>query len=114
MKSLLRALVLPLALLTAVPAVSEAQAKIPPGIYSLVPDPTYNVDFDASAVVVEFTENTMTAMAGGALLVKSSFTIAGDAMTITDLEGQVACPSVAKYKVTVTDKGIRVTPVEDP
>lgn len=114
MKSLLRALLLPLALLLAVPASSEAQTKIPPGTYSLVPDATFNVDFDVSSVVIEFTENTMTATAGGTILVKSSFTIAGDMMTITDLEGQVACPSVSKYKVTISEKGIRVTPVEDP
>ena len=114
MKSLLRALVLPLALLVTVPAASDAQAKIPPGTYGLVPDATYNVDFDVSSVVIEFTENTMTALAGGTILVKSSFTIAGDVMTITDLEGQVACPSVSKYKVIISDKGIRVTPVDDP
>lgn len=114
MKTLLRALVLPLALLAAVPATSAAQVKIPAGTYSMVPDANYSAGFDVSGVVVEFTEGTMTASQAGTVLVKSTTKMSGDVITLTDVEGQVACPSPATYKVTVSAKGVRFAPVEDP
>ena len=114
MKTLFRALVLPLALLAVVPAASEAQVKIPAGTYEMVPDANYSAGFDVAGIVVEFTETSMTASQAGTILVKSTTKMAGDVITLTDVEGQVACPSPATYKVTVTAKGVRMAPVEDP
>jgi hypothetical protein len=114
MRSLLRAVLLPLALVAVVPAVSAAQAKIPAGTYEMVPDANYSAGFDVTGLMVEFTENSMTALQAGTILVKSTFTYQGDIITLTDVEGQVACPSQAKYRVSITDKGVRLTPVEDP
>ena len=114
MNATLRALVLPLALLAAAPATGVAQVKIPAGTYEMVPDSNYAAGFDVAGVTVEFTETTMAALQGGALLVKSNIKLDGDIMTLSDVEGQVACPSESKYKVTVTAMGVRLTPVEDP
>lgn len=114
MKNLLRAFVLPLALLLVAPAAAEAQVKIPVGTYELVPDANYTAGFDVAGVIVEFTETTMTASQAGTVLVKSTTRMNGDVITMTDVEGQVACPSPATYKVTVSAKGVRLAPVEDP
>lgn len=110
---MLRSLVLPLFVLVLFPALAFAQAKIAPGAYRLVPDSTYSSDFDAAGVDIEFTENTMTVSAGGSLVLKSAYTIAGDIATVTDTEGPVACPAVAKYKITMTQTGFRMTPMEE-
>lgn len=110
---LLRSLVYPLFVLALFPALAFAQAKIAPGAYRLVPDSTYASDFDAASVDIEFTENTMTVSAGGSLVLKSSFTIAGDIATVTDTEGPVACPTTAKYKITMSKTGFRMNPVEE-
>jgi hypothetical protein len=56
----------------------------------------------------------MTASHAGTVLVKSTTKINGVVITLTDVEGQVACPSPATYKVTVSPKGVRLAPVEDP
>lgn len=114
MKTLLRTFALPLALLAVVPTASAAQVKIPAGSYEMVPDANYSAGFDVSGVVVEFTEGTMTASQAGTVLVKSTTRMNGDVITLTDVEGQVACPSPATYKVTVSAKGVRLAPVEDP
>ena len=108
MKTLLRALVMPLALLAFVPGTSAAQVKIPAGTYEMGPDSNYSAGFDVAGIVVEFTETTMTASQAGTILVKSTTKMAGDVITLTDVEGQVACPSPAPYKVTVTAKGVRI------
>lgn len=115
MLSFFRRLCLPLALLATVPMAAGAQdKKIAPGMYELVADANFSAGFDVTGVVVEFTETTMTAMMQGQLLVKSKIAISGDIMTIEDIEGQVACPGIAKFKVTISDKGVRMSPVEDP
>ncbi|MGQ0649397.1 MAG: hypothetical protein ACT4P7_17730 [Gemmatimonadaceae bacterium] len=114
MKSLLRAFVLPLALIVAVPGDGAAQTKIPPGSYELVPDSNYSAGFDVSGLVLDITETTMSALQAGTVLVKSTLTFSGDVVTLNDTEGQVACPGAAKYKVTITQKGVRLTPVDDP
>ena len=113
MKSLLRLLVLPLAFLALASVSAEAQVKIQPGSYELLPDSNYSAGFDVAGVVIEFTETTMTALQMGNVLVKSMIKRAGDVLTLTDVEGQVACPSESKYKLTTSPKGFRLTPVED-
>jgi hypothetical protein len=113
MKTLLRALVLPLAFLLVAPEAS-AQVKIPTGTYEMVPDANYSAGFDVTGIVIEFTESTMTASQAGTVLVKSTTKMNGDVITLTDVEGQVACPSPATYKVTISQKGVRLAPVEDP
>lgn len=115
MKRFLRTLLLPLLVVALAPDVSGAQGKtIPAGTYAMVPDPTFSADFDPAGVSIDFTATEMTATMQGQLLVKSKISVAGDIMTIEDLEGQVACPGIAKFKVTFTEKGFRLTPVEDP
>lgn len=113
MRSLTRALLLPLALLLAVPSDGAAQTKIAPGSYQLVPDSTYNIDFDLSGIVLDITETTMTAMQLGSVLIKSTLSYDGNVVTMVDTEGQAACPTASKYRVSVTPKGLRMTPVED-
>ncbi len=114
MKSIIRAFVL-LAVAFAAPVALEAQAKkIPPGLYQVVPDANFSAPMDVAGILVEFTDTHMTATMQGQVMVKSRISFAGDVVTIEDLEGQVACPGTAKYKVSTTDKGIRITPVEDP
>jgi hypothetical protein len=115
MKALFRFVLVIAAVALMVPAESGAQEKkITPGIYEMLPDANYSAGFDPNGVVVEFTEGTMTATMQGQLLVKSKISLAGDIMTVEDQEGQVACPGIAKFKVTFTDKGFRMSPVEDP
>jgi hypothetical protein len=116
MKSILRVTTLSLALLLAAPNVLQAQdKKIAAGTYELVPDANFSGGgFDVAAVLVEFTETHMTAFMQGQLLVKSKITIVGDEMIVEDLEGQVACPGIAKFRLSFTEKGFRMTPVEDP
>ncbi|MCC6317396.1 MAG: hypothetical protein IT361_06840 [Gemmatimonadaceae bacterium] len=115
MKNLLRALFVTLALLAVVaPSSAAAQVKIPAGNYELVPDANYAAGFDVSGIVVEFTESTMTAIQAGTVLVKSTTKMNGDVITLTDVEGQLTCPSPATYKVAISAKGVRFTPVEDP
>lgn len=111
---LLRVLALPLALLAVSSVNSAAQTKIPVGVYEMVPDANYSAGFDVAGITVEFTDKTMTASMQGQVMVKSTFVFEGDVMTLTDVEGQVACPNPAKFKVTVSDKGVRFSPVEDP
>lgn len=113
MKSLLRVLLFPVALLLAVPGEGAAQAKIAPGSYSLVPDSTFAIDFDLSGVVLDITETTMTATQQGNLLVKSTLSYEGNIVTLNDTDGQAACPTASKYRLSVTPKGVRMTPVED-
>jgi hypothetical protein len=113
MKSLFRLLVLPFALAVLLPAGAAAQVKIAPGSYEMVPDSNYTAGFDVTGIVIEFTETTMTALQMGNVLVKSSLSFAGDVLTLTDTEGSVACPSASTYKVSVTPKGVRMTPVQE-
>ena len=115
MKTLLRLLLVPALLLFLVPSGGGAQEKkVTPGLYDMVPDANFSADFDPNGVIIEFTDAVMTATMQGQLLVKSKFSLTGDIMTVEDLEGQVACPGIAKFKVTFTEKGFRMTPVEDP
>jgi hypothetical protein len=114
MKSVLRKLLVPLAFVALAPAVAAAQSKIPAGVYELVPDANFSAGFDVAGIVVEFTETTMTALQAGTVLVKSKLTYAADHVVLEDIEGQVACPGAAKYKVTISDKGVRIAPIEDP
>ncbi len=110
---LFRTLILPLLVVAALPLVASAQAKIAPGMYQMIPDANFSGGIDVAGIDIEFTESTMTATQGGAVLVKSTFTLVGDMVTLVDTEGQVACPSSSKYKITMTEKGFRMTPVED-
>lgn len=114
MKKLLKLLILPALVVALAPAVAQAQTKIPVGMYEIVPDPGFDAGgLDVSSVTIEFTGEAMVATMQGQVLVKSSYKMEGDIMTLTDLEGQVACPTASKYQITVTDKGIRMKPVED-
>ncbi len=115
MKNILRSLLLPLLAVALIPTLGSAQdKKITPGLYDMVPDANFSAGFDPAGIVVEFTDTHMTATMQGQLMVKSKITLSGDMLTIEDLEGQVACPGIAKFKVTFTDKGFRMAPVEDP
>lgn len=115
MKSLLRLLLLPALLVSFRSAEGGAQEKkIIPGLYEMVPDANFSADFDPTGVVIELTDVQMTATMQGQLLIRSKISLSGDIMTVEDLEGQVACPGIGKFKVSFTDKGFRMTPVEDP
>jgi hypothetical protein len=115
MKSLLRLLLVPAILVSLLAAEGGAQEKkVTPGLYEMVPDANFSAGFDPNGVIIEFTDALMTATMQGQLLVKSKISLAGDIMTVEDLEGQVACPGIAKFKVSFTEKGFRMTPVEDP
>jgi hypothetical protein len=115
MKALFRLLMVPALLALLVPGETSAQEKkVTPGLYEMVPDANFSADFDPNGVIIEFTDAQMTATMQGQLLVKSKISLAADIMTIEDLEGQVACPGIAKFKITFSDKGFRLTPVEDP
>ena len=106
-------IILALAAAMAVPTGATAQARIPAGSYEMVPDSNYSAGFDVAGIVLEFTDSTMTGVQMGNVLVKSTLSYAGDAVTLTDSEGSVACPGAGTYKVVVTPKGVRLTVVSD-
>lgn len=115
MKSFLRLLLIPLLVALVLPSDAAAQdKKFTPGTYAIVPDANFSAGFDPTGLVVEFSATEMVATMQGQLMVKSKISLTGDIMTIEDLEGEVACPGMAKYKVSFTDKGMRMSPVEDP
>lgn len=114
MRHILRSLfILPVALLLAAPTAS-AQVKIAPGAYDMIPDANYSAGFDVTGIVIEFSDSTMTALQNGMVLVKSTLKFEGDHVTLTDIEGQVACGGPARFKVTISEAGVKLTPVEDP
>jgi hypothetical protein len=39
--------------------------------------------------------------------------LAGDKLTMTDYEGEMACAMPATYKVEIRPAGLRLTPLED-
>jgi hypothetical protein len=119
MSSLLRG-ALAAALLFIVPALAEAQAgasrKITPGVYQVVPDPSFSAGFDVSAISMRFHGDTvMVIEQGGAMMTRSRTSYEGEHLVWTDLEGELMCAGVAKYKLVFSDEGrtIRLTPVED-
>jgi hypothetical protein len=108
------------ALLLALPARAEAQAnaprKIAPGVYQVVPDPSFAAGFDVSGFNMRFHGDTaMVIEQGGAMMTRSRTSYEGENLVWTDLEGELMCPGVAKYKLVFSDEGrtIRLTPVED-
>lgn len=115
MKSFLRLLLIPLLVALALPSDAAAQVKkLAPGVYTMVPDANFSAGFDPTGLLVEFSATEMVATMQGQLMVKSKITLTGDILTLEDIEGEVACPGMAKYKISFTDRGMRMSPVEDP
>jgi hypothetical protein len=96
------------------PASAQGAAKkIPAGMYRLVADPGYSVEFDASTVELQFTDSTLTATQNGTMLAKSLLKYSGDEVAMTDIDGQLMC-GPARYRVQVKSGEIRLVPIEDP
>jgi hypothetical protein len=109
------------AALAAMPVASSAQSspapkRIPSGVYRVVPDQNFSAGMDVSAFTVRFDGDTLMLVEQmGTTMTRSRMTYEGEHVTWTDLEGQLMCPGVARYKFTVSsdDKTVRMTPVED-
>lgn len=109
------------AALMVTPARSEAQSaaaarRIPSGVYQVVPDQNFSAGMDVSAFTVRFEGDTLMLVEQmGTTMTRSRMTYEGEHVTWTDVEGQLMCPGVARYKFTVSsdDKTVRLTPVED-
>lgn len=101
------------------PTVASAQSapkKISPGTYAVVPDPSFAAGIDVSVFTIRFEgDSLMVTEQSGAMMTRSRTSYQGDQLQWTDLEGELTCPGVAKYKVAITDEGktVRLTPVED-
>lgn len=98
-------------------AQSAASAKrIPSGLYQVVPDQNFSAGMDVSAFTVRFEGDTLMLVEQmGTTMTRSRMSYEGEHVTWTDLEGQLMCPGVARYRFTVSsdDKTVRLTPVED-
>jgi hypothetical protein len=107
--------------LAAQPAAARAQGapsakRIPSGLYQVVPDQNFSAGMDVSTFTVRFEGDTlMLVEQQGTTMTRSRMTYDGEHVTWTDLEGQLMCPGVARYKYVLTndDKTVRLTPVED-
>lgn len=102
------------------PASTDAQAasakRIPSGLYQVVPDQNFSAGMDVSAFTVRFEGDTLMLVEQmGATMTRSRMTYEGEHVTWTDLEGQLMCPGVARYKFVISngDRTVRFTPVED-
>lgn len=105
-----------LALPLSVQAQANAPRKITPGVYQVVPDPSFAAGFDVSAVNMRFHGDTiMVIEQGGAVMARARTSYEGEHLVWTDLEGELMCDGVAKYKLAFSDEGktIRLTPVAD-
>jgi hypothetical protein len=113
MASLVRTLAVA-AILAFTPVIAESQqAKIPSGTYVMVPDSGFALDVPIASITLVFADSTMTANMDGQMIIRSRLTHAGDQVTMTDFEGEMACGTPAKYKLEITAKGMRLTPIED-
>lgn len=95
---------------------SDASPRIAPGTYQVVPDQNFSGGMDVSAFTMRFEgDSIMVIEQDGAMMTRSRTSYDAGHLVWTDVEGSLACPGVAKYKVTLTDEGkrIRLTPVED-
>jgi len=108
------------ALILSVPAMAAAQSsapkKIAPGLYQIVPDANFAGGIDVSAFSMRFDGDSLMAIEqSGAMLTRSRTSYEGEHLVWTDLEGELMCPGVARYKVVFSDEGrsIRLTPVKD-
>lgn len=115
MKSVVNVLACVVLLLAVVSDVSEAQRALPVGSYQVQAGEGFAGGFDLSTVTVDVAEGSWTIMMGAGLVAKSNIKFEGtDHVTITDLEGEMMCPGTAKYQIAKTDKGYKLTPIEDP
>ncbi len=119
MSTLLRR-VLVAALVLVLPSMASAQSsaarKIAPGTYVVVPDANFAGGIDVSVFTIRFEgDSLMVTEQSGATMTRSRTSYQGDQLQWTDLEGELTCPGVAKYKVAISDEGktVRLTPVED-
>lgn len=108
------------ALMLTVPALASAQSSPPnrivPGVYQIVPDPNFAGGIDVSAFAMRFEgDSLMMIEQSGAMLTRSRTSYDGEHLVWTDLEGELMCPGVARYKLVFSDQGrsIRLTPVQD-
>jgi hypothetical protein len=103
----------------AIPTLASAQGanaakKVPPGTYVLVADSGY-AGPDVSTFTVRFEgDSLLVAEQEGQLMVRSKLTYEGQDLVWTDLEGNVMCPDVGRYKVTLGEGFVRFVPVSDP
>lgn len=114
MTSLVRGLAVAALLACITPVVAHTQhAKIASGTYVMVADSGFALDVPLASITLVFSDSTMTANMDGRMIIRSRLAAAGDQITMTDYEGEMACGTPAKYKVVVTAKGLRLTPIED-
>ncbi len=119
MSTLLRRTLLAVFVLV-LPTLASAQSatgrKIVPGTYQIVPDPSFAGGIDVSVFTIRFEgDSLMVTEQSGATMTRSRTSYQGDQLQWTDLDGELTCPGVAKYKVSFSDEGrtVRLTPVED-
>lgn len=109
------------ALCLVLPAAATAQGngtatRIAPGTYRVVPDSNFSAGMDVSAFTMRFEgDSVMVIEQAGAMVTRSRTSYEGEHLVWTDLEGALACPGVAKYKLAIANDGkrVRLTPVED-
>jgi len=114
MKTFVRALVVSAVVACTTPLVAESQTpKIPNGTYTLVADSGFTLDVPLASITLVFADSILTANVDGQMVIRSRLTQAGDQLTMTDLEGEMACAMPATYKVEERPAGLRLTPLED-
>lgn len=109
------------ALVATLPTTSAAQGapaapRIPPGTYQVVPDQNFSGGMDVSAFTLRFDgDSILVVEQQGMMMSRSRMTYEGEHLTWTDLEGQIACPGVAKYTFVLSDNNskLRLSPVDD-
>lgn len=116
----LRLLTLAALTLAVVPGAAGAQnaatKTIPPGSYSLVADSNFTGGVDVSGFTLRFEgDSILVAEQGGMTFIRSRLAYTSEELTWTDLEGQLSCPGVARYKYSVDARSgdVRLTPIED-
>ena len=108
-----------LALFVATFTASTASAQgskhlVPLGAYALTPDSGYAGPDIAGLVAVFGKDSTMTVSSpDGGLIVKSKLTLAGNTITLNDLDGTNVCASPGKYQVSGDEKVMKLKSVAD-
>lgn len=114
MKTFVRALAVGALVACTTPLVAESQSpKIPNGTYTLVADSGFTLDVPLASITMVFADSILTANVDGQMVIRSRITLAGDKLTMTDFEGEMACAMPATYKVEEKPTGLRLTPLED-
>lgn len=114
MSSLVRALIVGAIVAATTPLEAESQnTRIPSGTYTLVADSGFTLDVPLASITLVFADTILTANVDGQMVIRSRLMLAGDKLTMTDYEGEMACAMPATYKVEIKPAGLRLTPLED-